>query len=198
MTANSNLSIDRIAATYDGQTGQGPQTTNRFQLIIPTPSGLQTSGQNSSSNTEMWCRAAPLPDLTLSLHPVVRYGYGLVENKPGPTKFRDMSIVVISDDEGKNMKFFHDWIMLINNHDFSEGINTSGTQWEVAYKSDYSVDMSMITYNKSNNPIQKIKYIEAFPYSVKGSLFDWADTNKILEFTVGFTYFSWNYDNSNL
>jgi len=194
--ANRNLGIDNFSAQIDGIQGQGPQTTNRFQLVIPTPKGLLDKGFSTTNELRFWCRSTTMPDIAVALHPVVRYGYGLIENKPSFTKFKDFSVIVMSDSEGMNLRFFHEWLTLINNPYFTEGINTPSDQWEVAYKEDYSVDMNLITYDKSNTPIHNIRYVETFPYIVQPIQLDWGDTNKIMEFSVGFSFMSWSHDAS--
>lgn len=198
MTDKQNFHIDTFLAKIG--TDQGPQRNNRHFVKIPVPEGLKgvTTGDLNlstiSTDIQFWCRSTSTPDLSLNLHPIVRYGYGLVENKPHVTQFKDFKMVVINDAQGNNMRFFHEWLKMINNHDFSQGISTGNNQWEIAYKSDYAVDMNLTTYDMTGKPVQNFKLIEAFPYFVGGFGTDWGQTNTYVEFPVAISYFSWVYD----
>lgn len=172
----------------------GHQFHNKFDVLIPCPAGLLATNTQSNIDAQelkFWVSNAPVPGVSMKLHPVLRYGYGVVENKPMAPVFSTIALNVMADAEGINWRFFKEWLNFISSFDLSNGMSSTGTTWEIPYKAEYAVDMRVRTYDLHSNVIQSIIYRDAFPFTLPNIDFDWGSKDKVVTFPVHFSFFDW-------
>jgi hypothetical protein len=181
---------------------KGLHKNNKFLVYFPVPQFMMLGSQGRSqgftdTNRTMhfWCDSATLPGVQLSLRQVIRYGYGPVEKKPFAPVFNDVTFTVMQDGSNKNWSYLHAWMSTVVLWDARQGINGSREQqikpFEVFYKEDYKVDMTVIAFNDMGNPTTKIIFREAYPFTMGDLPLNWADNNTIMRIPVSFTFHDW-------
>lgn len=187
--------INEFKSNIDNRGGFQPN--NKFRLLFNAPKLLQAQ-QTVAEEMRFWMPKVPIPGVKLKIHAVYRYGYGLIENKPVAPIFTTMVILVNADAEGKNWKFFKDWISVICDFNLSSGMTPGNKTYDIPYKSDYVVDMNMVTYDNVGKEIQNIVYREAYPSMIPDIDHAWVIKNSITTFPVEITYLDWYTDRTNV
>lgn len=193
------FNLDQFRAFVYERGGYQPQ--NRVEVLFNAPNIMRkldtfdgVSSRKYASEMRFWIAQVPTPGVTLKLHPVLRYGYGIVERKPVAPEFTGMSLLINSDAEGENWNFFKKWISLISPFNLSKGMTSSSDVYDVPYKADYVVDMIVTTYTLDNQEVHKIIYRDVFPVSLPPIEHAWANKDKIVQFPVGFSFIDWYTD----
>jgi hypothetical protein len=175
----------------------GFQPSNKFRVLFNAPRLMQTQ-QSVAREMRFWMPKAPIPGVKLKLHSVYRYGYGLIETKPIAPIFTSVVFMINADAEGKNWKFFKDWVSVICDFNLRTGMTTGNMTYEIPYKADYVVDMSMVTYDNDGREIQSIVYREAYPSMIPDINHSWSNKNLFTSFPVEITFVDWYTERPNV
>lgn len=177
----------------------GIMRNNKFLVRIPAPAGF--TSQNVLFETgrylELWCDSANLPAAMLGTTTVRRYGYGHEETRPTTIQNSPMNLTFIADGRGAIWSFFQQWIRLIYNYDLSNGVYKSNgvmsrqAPMDLAYKSDYAVDVEIFVFDETGKQIISVMLREAYPVALGDVQLNWGDTNSIAKIPTSFTYFDW-------
>lgn len=177
----------------------GVMRNNKFLVRIPTPAGF--GGQSKLNGTaqylELWCDSANLPGVALGTANVRRYGYGHEETRPTHIQNNNINLTFISDGRAAIWTFFQQWIKLIYNYDLSNGVYkpngvmSNQKPMELAYKTDYAVDIEIFVFNDSGEQLLSVMLREAYPVDLGSVQLNWGDTNNIAKIPASFTYFDW-------
>jgi hypothetical protein len=174
----------------------GVQRTAYFYVEIPMP---KVFGNKIQSQTlSLLCDSTSLPGVSLATSEIRRYGFGALEKKPYAPVFVDVSMSFICDAYGAIPNIFYQWMRRIVNFSSlpQEGSISTATAkqlnpFEVNYKTDYSVDIFIVTVNDQNDEITTVVLNEAYPIFIGDMSLSWADTDQIARLPVTFTYYNW-------
>lgn len=187
----------------------GVLRNNKFRVRFNLPMGLvnfqsQTSGNNARivRELEYWATGSSLPPIGLETYQANRYGYGMPEKRPHGKNFTDVRVSFIVDEFSEKWKFFEEWLNMIYNSNMAAGINgyTSvvsqgfmGSEgalpvrpYELSYKDEYITDVRIEVFTETGELSNAVVLREAFPITMSGLDFDWADNNSFN--TVGVTF----------
>jgi hypothetical protein len=201
MPTNLNLSDFKSAVVKKGYL-----TPNRFLVTIPSlPNGvLQSSGSSSNfgsltNSLQFYIDTCNLPGVQINTSDNYRYGYGVVVKRPTGLTFADITTSAHSDSEGQVLKFFQNWMKVIMNYDNRTGDLNAQTglirgqvPYEIAYKSDYAVDMTITVFNQAGDAVVEVDLHDAYPIFLNDIGLSWAENSSIMRIPVTFTYKSWN------
>ena len=147
------------------QTNASFMTPSRFKLVIDSL---------KYPNTEFMVTQVELPTITAT--PVVEsFRQRNVPGTPDKIDYSEFTITFLIDENMVNFTEMHDWIFgMVKESD--EGV----------YKTR---DMTLVVLNSNNNPIKKIRFINAFPTTLTGPTFDVTATDAtFLTSTATFAY----------
>lgn len=181
----------------------GVHQASHFNLVIhEIPPLLRDSNSSqlfSSINEYLVLRVdtAKIPGVSLATQEVVRHGFGAQELKPYAPIFDRIDITAYDDRYGLVYDFFQSWMKLVYNYDLRDSIN--GAQgfgqrqnaYELTYKEDHAVDVSVIAYNPNGEQITKVTMREAFPTFLQSINMDWNAQNQIVKVAVSFAFTDW-------
>lgn len=193
----------------------GGQKTNLFSVEIPICNGLNAASPvvggsfaATQQNLKFYCEATELPGMQLATSQIRRYGYGPSEEKPFMPIFSGANMRFIGDGGGSVWNYFQAWLKFIINTDARNGVNAAtgfvynGTNvsgsisgaaypYEVAYKQDYAVDITISLYNKSGNVTIQTILRDAFPKFIGDIPLSWGDNNNIMRIPIQFSFMDW-------
>lgn len=202
MPTNLNLSDFKASVVKNGYL-----TPNRFLVTIPNlPSGVLQGGSSATqdlgpltSSIQFYIDTCNLPGVQINTSDNYRYGYGIVVKRPTGLTFADISTTIHSDSDGLILQFFQNWMKVIMNYDnrngdlnSQTGLLSGQTPYEIAYKSDYAVDMTITVYNQAGDEVVEVDLHDAYPIFLNDIGLSWSDNNTIMRIPVTFTYKSWN------
>jgi hypothetical protein len=170
--------------------------THDFHVEIPRPKGLIRSGilTDTIRNIELTCDSINFPATAALSYKVQRYGYGALETKPTIPMFSNLECTFMCDQDSQLWKFFHDWLRLAVNFDFSSNPIVGGNMdiYEISYKHEYAVDMKLYIYEPSGILVRKVGFRQAYPIAVSDVALSWSMGNQMIKVPVQFTFFDWN------
>lgn len=193
--------IDVAAAINE----RGIVRPSRFLLSMGVPPALRRYSQvgadlASRGDVSMWCEAASLPGVALDYHPVRRYGYGPVENRPFAPKYTDVSLRLRLDAQGLVFSIAHAWMRSALDYNYA-GTMGSVTgpvrgqhSYELGYKSDYAQDVRVTQFDDAGEPVVSVVLREAYPVYVGDAPLDWASSSEYSRLPVTLTFIGWYAD----
>lgn len=152
---------------------------SRFKVMISIPPVLQDQGIIGMDTLTLRCENASLPGRNLATGDLRIYGP--TEKYPYQSTYDDISLTFIVSGSMIEKTLFDRWM---------EYINPTNT-WNFQYKKDYVQPIEIIQYDTSNNEVQKVKLIDAFPVSINQMDLDWSNENTYHKLTVSFAYTYW-------
>lgn len=178
---------------------------NRFTYFSTVPPALQAAQQtvggrlqDIASRLEYYGESGNIPGAALMTHEVHRYGYGPVEKKPFAVAFNDCALNFRVDAKGDIYDFFRAWIGLIIPFETGQsgmntpiGVGVNQMAYEVSYKEDYAVDVTLTSYDDSGNWAIKTTLKDAYPILVGDLPHDWATKGDYVRLPVVLTYLDW-------
>lgn len=170
----------------------GLQRANHFYVTIPNPPILQ--GDIGPILLPFLTESTNIPGVAFATSDIRRYGYGPMEKKPYAPIFVDQNMNFYGDGSGLVHKFFYKWMNGILKYDeFPMGRpGFNGVRpFEVEYKRQYAVDITITTIDETDKKIIEIKLFDAFPIAVGDVSLNWAQTDSFVNFPVTFTYYKW-------
>jgi len=167
--------------------------TNKFDVSIPVPSALVSSGSwtGVSELLSFRCESAQLPSRSFSTANQ-RFGSNPIEQHPYHTDYNESQMTFIVSGDMTEKYFFDAWM---------EAVNPSYT-FDFTYKDTYVTDMTVYQYDTAGNLTYSTTFIDAYPKIVNQLDLDWS-TDSYHKLTVQFAYTSWinniqKYNNSQL
>lgn len=186
-----------------GVSKNGIMRNNKFLVRMTYPAGFVGRSDliNSIRNLEFWCDSAVIPGVSMQTTQIRRYGYGVAEKRPVTPAFNNVSLTFISDGKGEMHKYFHNWMMSINNYNLSDGdlsnyksSRSGGRTYELAYKDSYVSNITISVFDETQKEIVKVILRDAFPTDLGDIQLNWNDTNDFARIPVSFAYTDWYYD----
>lgn len=181
----------------------GVHNTAHFNLVIhEIPPLLRESNSAQlfdSINKYLMLRVdtTTLPGVSLATQEIVRHGFGVHELRPYAPLFDRINLTAYDDRYGLVYDFFQSWIKLIQNYDLRDSINGSkgfGRQqnaYELTYKEDHAVDISVISYNPQGEEIITVTMREAFPIFLQSIDLGWERQNELVKIQTSFAFTDW-------
>jgi len=176
--------LNKIRSTIDGVNGL--QRNSQFYVTIPAP--VCMTGDQTPTLLPFLTESAALPGVMLATTSVKRYGIGVEEKKPYLPTFVDVNMTFFGDGSGYVHQFFGNWI---NNIVIYDRRATLPNAFEVRYKYDYAVDITITTLDETGQKVIEVVLMGAYPIFLGDVSLSWADTDSFAKIPVGFTYTNW-------
>lgn len=171
----------------------GLQRSNHFYVTIPNPKIL--AGDIGPTLLPFLTETANLPGVSLATSEVRRYGIGPIERKPYAPVFVDTQMSFYGDASGTVHKFFYKWMTGIVKFDNDPSIGKPGYSglrpFEVEFKRDYAVDISIITIDEKERKASEFKLFQAYPIAMGDIGMNWGETDGFIKIPVTFTFQRW-------
>lgn len=152
---------------------------SRFDVNIPIPYFMLTQF-NNAKNLTYRCEAAELPGRAFDTVDR-RIGTLPVQKFPLKTIYNDMTMTFIVSDDMSEKIFFDMWMEVINPQ----------STFNMKYKTDYAVDITVNQYDVSGNLTYAATMIDAFPIAINQLDVDWSSTDNHHKLAVVFAYTQW-------
>lgn len=148
--SKSSFSLDGFVSTVKQASFA---RVNRFEVLINTPPGLNTS---DSRQVSLYCEVSNFPPLSLSVKPFKIFGPSYQRPITSDYGGDGMSMTFHADRDMIIKRFFDSWIETV----------VSGNTFEVAYQSEYTTNIYIRQLDEQNNITYEIELLEAFPRSI--------------------------------
>lgn len=183
-----------------------PLRNNKFIVRMEhVPPGLRGTGfEKLIPDLEFYCETVDVPSVSLMTGEVRSYGYGPVERKPYAPMFDDCRMIVRGDQDGRIFGLLKAWQALAINYELIDTISdqtgrvgtggvtgtaaVTGTPYEVGYKEDYAVPVSIILLREDGKQSHKVMMMDAYPLSVGPTSLSWEATNEYARLPVTLAY----------
>jgi len=153
-----------------------------FEVILSAPTGIGIETTTSTARLAFLCRAAELPEMTISQIEIPYFGRKI--KVAGERTFADWSITVMNDEDFIVRSMFEAWSNAINRIISNvRDITLSAEQ--------YKTDVEVIQYGKDGLPIRGYVLVGAFPTQIGAIALDWDSANAVETFSVNFAYDYW-------
>lgn len=153
-----------------------PVSSRYFVEFMPSAANLGDSGRHRT--VSMLCDQVVIPGVNIMAADIRVYGE-LTESPYGVT-YQPASLSVILDNDSSAKEFFDEW----SNDVFDRTTRTLG------YYNDFVRDVVVTLTDKEDNPISKIRMIEAYPRTISDMQLDYSSSN-IIRLTVSLTFKYW-------
>jgi len=162
----------------------GVARTNQFEIVI-TPPKCMAGNTESAQKISLYAEGAVLPGRTLQTQDFARFGYGPQEKFPYSMQYQDYTVQFIGDGRGEIYKFFYNWMQNIVRGD--SPVSESGTAFEVDFRENYCVPISVYMFNEQGDKILAADMSNAFPIQVPDVSLNWSDSS-MMQFSVTFAF----------
>jgi len=149
------------------------------QLNLPANIGLDT---NSPTKFRFLCRAAELPESTIS--PIEVPYFGRKIKVAGERVFSDWSVTVMNDEDFNVRAMFEAWSNALNR--MISNVRDSNISAE-----QYKIDLEVFQFGKDGETLRSYIISGAFPTQIGAISLDWDSVNQVETFTVNFAYDYW-------
>jgi len=188
----------------------GVLQTNRYEVSIPVPPILLNNSQQQLRNLTYLNSTAiqqhinfraeqvKIPGIDIQTIDNTPQGIGLMQSFPTHVRFTDPTVTFLDNQNNDLYKYFYTWKNSIVDYSgfvASTNMYNPQTNYEVAYKNDYTVNMVVDIYDNEENKKTTIELFEIFPKSLNDATLSWADTNNLFRITVTFKFKSWKIQN---
>lgn len=167
-----------------------------FFVRITPPSALIQSAY--SRDAMFFCDAAQLPGINFSATPIKAVGYGTSEQRPMDAGFSPVNTSFIVDANGRGIRFFQQWLALINNWSrestgIMRGTRLSYGEWNYPSTYEGTVEIHSLDPSKpEGKEIVVYQLSRAFPIQVGDVSVAWEMNDSIMRLPVVFAYNTWN------
>lgn len=162
----------------------GVARTNQFEIVI-TPPKCMTGSAQSAQKISLYAEGAVLPGRSIQTQEFSPYGYGPHEKFPYSMQYQDYTVQFIGDGRGEIYKFFNNWMQNIVRGDIP--VSATGTAYEVGFREDYCVPISVFVFNEQGDKILAANMTNAFPIQVPDVSLNWSDSS-MMQFSVTFAF----------
>jgi hypothetical protein len=197
----------------------GLNKTNRFYTILDAPSGITRKylPALTSREIQLFCDSIAIPQKSLARMPVKMQGYGQITEMPMGREASTLTASFMIDSKYQILKFFHAWndyIVENTNEPPSSDLENGRHYREIAYKEDYTVDITVRALNDlgsdRGSPFSQDRFIprfgdilgglleggsgmeitfyDAYPINIGEVAMSWADTDTIMRAGVEFSF----------
>lgn len=188
----------------------GVLQTNRYEVSIPVPSILLSNrglllanltslnGSTIQQNINFRAEQVRIPGIDIQTIDNTPQGIGLTQSFPTHVRFTDPSITFLDNQNNDLYKYFYAWKnSIVDYSGFRASTNAYNpqTDYEVAYKDNYTVNMNVDIYDNQGNKKTTIELLEIFPKSLNDASLSWSETNNLFRITVTFKFKSWKIQN---
>lgn len=179
--------------------GGGLAKPSMFFVRMTPPRSLVTSGY--SREAMYFCDAAQLPGLNYSSVGIKSVGYGTTEQRPIEAGFSPINTTFIVDAKGAGIRFFQQWLALINNWSREATGVMQGTQlafgeWNYPVTYEGTVEIHALDPGgQGKKEIIVYQLSKAFPIQVGDISVAWEQNDAIMRLPVVFAYNTWNTKN---
>lgn len=172
---------------------------NLFFVRITPPRNLLLSPY--TRDAMFFCDAAQLPGINFTAQAIKTVGYGTSEQRPVDAGFSPVNTTFIVDANGRALRFFQQWLALINNWSRETTGVMQGTQLafgEWNYPSTYEGTVEIHALDPTSATGRNVVVYQlsrAFPIQVGDISVAWEMNDSIMRLPVVFAYNSWNTSN---
>ncbi len=172
----------------------GIARTNLFDVTIPVPSMLLYERTTSTIDRklELYAESAQLPGVNIQTDNIKTFGVGPMEAMPYSIQTNDLTLTFLGDGKGLVYKFFYQWLHGIVRGDTPVTVDTVSmnnlSPYEVEFKDQYSVDLTLRSYNEQAQIIFEYKIYGAFPKNLPDISLSWQDQSNYMQFGITFSY----------
>lgn len=187
---------------------------NMFFVTITPPGGLIDGGHGFKNKAMYFCDGAQLPGINFSAAPVKSVGYGTSEQRPTDAGFSPLNTTFIVDANGDAIRFFTQWLALINNWSrdstgVMQGSKLSYGEWNYPETYEGTVEIHCVNQVQQGGPrtspgsgsrggystnpeVVTYQLARAFPIQVGDISVAWEMNDAIMRLPVVFAYNTWN------
>lgn len=167
-------------SSFRANMSRGGARSNQFLVITPFPQGIVANGKDASSKIQFLAKGASIPasdvaDIAVSYR-------GREVHFAGERTFQPWTISVYNDNDFIVRGAFENWVNAISNSDSTNGLMLPGS---------YQTDLEVHQLDRSDQAVQKYKFVDAYPINVSDIQLSWDINNQIQEFSVTFQYNYW-------
>ena len=153
-----------------------------FEVLLAPPAGIGIETTTSAARLAFTCRAAELPEMTMSQIEIPYFGRKI--KVAGERTFADWSITIMNDEDFIVRSMFEAWSNAMNR--IVSNVRDIGISRE-----QYKADLEVIQYSKEGAAIRSYILVGAFPTQIGAIDLDWDSTNTVETFAVNFAYDYW-------
>lgn len=162
-------------------------------MLVPNNGGRGMSALDTTKLMSFRAEQVKAPGITLNSSDVYRHGIGVRESMPYSGSYTDNTITFLSDGYGNIWSFWYLWLREIfqfaGDDNFTGGTNFNSLPlYQLSYKDDYAVRITITMYNYDQQPVQIINMYDAFPVSINDTQLNWGSNNQALRITVGLSF----------
>lgn len=172
----------------------GTLQTNKFIVRIPTPALFDPSRLDEV--LEYRANNVRVPGVALDLQRVFRYGVGPEQKFATSVNFTDININFVDTQNKDIWKRFSFWFNGI--FDYTGLSGGSQASYKTEYKAYYTTNIEIHVFDNDGNRVNVIVLKEAFPITLSEVGLSWSENNKLYEFSVGFAFKEWYFDQYNI
>jgi hypothetical protein len=155
---------------------------NHFEVVLNPPAILNSD--ITSLGLSYRCETAQLPGRHLTT--AQQKTFGPYEKFPVHTSYNDIDLTFIMDGDMGLRYLFDAWLNVIN----------PASNFNLEYKSNYMVDMTINQYDLQDNLQYQVTLIDAFPININQQDLSWS-SDAIHKLNVTFAYTYWINDLQN-
>ena len=176
----------------------GLTSTSLFTVKITPRTGFAESGISTEllENAIFLCDSVALPGVSFARSETKRYGTGPLRYYPTAPIYGDLALSFYCDNKGKIINFLNKWMQQVisistgtNHETLSE--NNGALAFEVNYKEDYAVDITIDVYDSAQNTAATYTIINAYPTSINDINLSWATPDELMKANVNFLFDRW-------
>lgn len=182
---------------------KGVLKSTRYLVTFNPPAYLRNQGLIGTDTLSLRCDSVQFPGASLAtIDGPPRYGYGPIETIPYNVTMDDITCSFIVDAGSQIHKFFYTWISSIVNFRAGGGTNLKDARgpvanhvaYEVGYKDNFTVDLSIDVYDSTDKKVMQAKAFKAFPKLLPSVDFNWGAQDEIVKLVIPFTYVDFQVD----
>lgn len=169
-----------------------------FGLLPDLPDNVTAglSAMDIARDLEFWAETIAVPGVQLATNAIKRWTYGPDEKRPFSQLYAPFVVQFNADANGDYIRYFNNWLQCIMPHDWytttaRSRSNYGGRMWEVEYKSNYAVDITIAVLNVAGEIVETYILKEAFPSQISDIPMSYSSTNQNVKFVVNFEYLDW-------
>ena len=152
---------------------------SRFDVTIPVPIPL-IPYRATARNLSLRCETTELPSRSFSTADQ-KFGTNPIEKHAYQSNYNELTMTFIVSDDMSEKIFFDAWMELIN----------PTTDFNMQYKNNYAVDLSINQYDVSNSLTYAAVLREAYPLAINQLDMDWSNEG-YHKLAIVFAYKQWN------
>jgi len=180
------FNVGNLVSTLSSSGGLLEPNMSLLEMTAP----LALAGDSRPVN--FLCNSMNLPTRSMDVIDHKRHGYGVSDKRVQGGSYGDLVLSFFVSNDGEPIVFFNEWMDNIFYTDASSGqsaVSRNGTQvFNIRYRKSYTVDMSVLVFDKTQTQILKYTFYEAFPTNIGDVQLEWGTTDSFAVVGIPFTY----------